>query len=160
MSDITELERRISSALERIGAGLDRIGGTGGGGSSEEVSQLREALETERSANSQLEERVRAIRDRQEQTVSALEAEVGRLRQAASARDAEIQKLKRVNAQLRENNQALREANERGVGDAHLINKAMMTELDALRTSRDSDRAELDAVLGELKPLLEREANA
>ncbi len=43
-----------------------------------------------------------------------------------------LQRLKRINDQLRQNNQALREANEDGVGDPHLINKAMMTELEAL----------------------------
>ncbi len=158
MNDITELERRITAALDRIGNGLASVGGKGG--ASDEVAQLREALETEQSANSQLEERVRAIRDRQEQTVSALETEVTRLREASARHDGELQKLKRVNAQLRQNNQALRDANEQGVGDPHLINKSMMTELDALRASRDADRAELDAVLGELRPMLERGANA
>ncbi len=158
MSDITELERRINSALDRIGAGLGHIGGSSGG--SAELTRLREALETEQSANAQLEERVRAIRDRQEETVGALEAEVGRLREAAARHGAEVQRLKRINSQLRQNNQALREANEQGVGDPHLINKAMLTELDALRASREADRAELDAVLGELKPLLEGGANA
>lgn len=158
MSDITELERRINSALDRIGAGLGHIGGSSGGPA--ELARLREALETEQSANAQLEERVRAIRDRQEETVGALEAEVGRLREAAARHEAEVQRLKRINSQLRQNNQALREANEQGVGDPHLINKAMLTELDALRASREADRAELDAVLGELKPLLQGGANA
>ncbi|MGB5560245.1 MAG: hypothetical protein WBN04_19805 [Paracoccaceae bacterium] len=158
MSDITELERRITSALDRIGTGLVRIGGSGG--ASTEAAQLREALETERSANAQLEERVKAIRDRQEQTVGALEAEVARLREAAARHDGEVQRLKRINDQLRQNNQALRAANEDGVGDPHLINKAMMAELEALRATRDADRSELDAVLGELKPLLEGGANA
>ena len=158
MSDITELERRITGALDRIGAGLDRIGGSGG--ASKELTQLREALETERTANAQLEERVKAIRDRQEQTVSALEAEVARLREASGSHDSELQRLRRVNEQLRQNNQALREANAEGVGDAHLINTSMMTELDALRASRAADRAELDAVLGELKPMLEGSNNA
>ncbi len=88
MSDITELERRITAALDRIGTGLVRIGGSGD--ASTEAAQLREALETERSANAQLEERVKAIRDRQEQTVSALEAEVARLREAAARHDGEV----------------------------------------------------------------------
>jgi len=153
MSDITELERRITAALDRISTGLGKAGGSNA--VSDELVRLREALESEQSANAQLEERVRAIRDRQEDTVSALEAEVARLREAAVRHDAEIQRLNRVNGQLRQNNHSLREANEQGVGDPHLINKAMMAELDSLRVSRDADRAELDAVLGELKPLLE-----
>lgn len=158
MSDITELERRITRALDRIGTGLDGISQPGG--SSQELMQVREALETERTANAQLEARVKAIRDRQEQTVSALEAEVARLREASGSHEAEVQRLRRVNDQLRQNNQALREANAEGVGDAHLINSSMMTELDSLRASRAADRAELDAVLGELRPLLEGGNNA
>jgi chromosome segregation ATPase len=158
MTDITELERRITAALDRISIGLPGIGGSGDAGA--EVARLREALEAEQTANAQLEERVKAIRDRQEQTVSALEAEVARLREAAAGHEAGMQRLKRINDQLRQNNLALREANQEGVGDPHLINKAMMTELDALRTTHDADRAELDAVLGALRPLLEGEVNA
>ena len=159
MSDITELERRITSALDRIGTGLARVS-SGGGNMAADVASLREALETEQSANAQLEERVKAIRDRQEETVSALEAEVARLREAATKHDGELQRLKRINDQLRQNNRALRDANEQGVGDAHLINKSMTTELEALRDSREADRAELDQVLGELKPLLEGGSHA
>lgn len=158
MNDIIELERRITAALDRISTGLPDIGGTGDAGA--EVVRLREALETEQTANAQLEERVIAIRDRQEQTVSALEVEVARLREASSGHEAEMQQLKRINGQLRQNNLALRAANQEGVGDPHLINKAMMTELDALRTSHDADRAELDAVLVALRPMLEGEVNA
>jgi uncharacterized protein (DUF885 family) len=158
MNDITELERRITAALDRIGAGISGIGGSGD--STAETAKLREALEAEQTVNAQLEERVKAIRDRQEQTVSALEAEVARLREAAGQHQAELQRLKRIGAQLRQNNVALREANEQGVGDAHLINKAMLTELDALRTTREADRTELDAILGALKPLLEGGLNA
>ena len=159
MSDITELERRITGALDRIGNGLARIGKTGGDMPAE-VGKLREALEAEQSANAQMEERVKAIRDRQEETVGALEAEVARLRDAVAKHDGEMRRLKRINDQLRQNNRALRDANAQGVGDAHLINKSMTTELEALRASREADRAELDTVLGELKPMLEGASNA
>lgn len=158
MNDITELERRITAALDRIGTGISGI--SGASDSTAETARLREALEAEQTVNAQLEERVKAIRDRQEQTVSALEAEVARLREAVGQHQTELQRLKRIGTQLRQNNVALREANQQGVGDAHLINKAMLTELDALRTTREADRTELDAILGALKPLLEGGSNA
>jgi hypothetical protein len=48
----------------------------------------------------------------------------------------------------------LRAANETGVGEPHLINKAMMAELEALRAVRSSDRAEVDAIIAELEPIV------
>jgi len=53
---------------------------------------------------------------------------------------------------------ALRTANEAGVGEPHLINKAMMAELEALRASRATDVAEADAILGALTPLVAKAA--
>ncbi len=40
------------------------------------------------------------------------------------------------------------------MAEPHLINKSMMAELEALRTTQAADRAELDAVLTELVPLV------
>lgn len=161
MSDIVELERRITAALERIGTGLDALAQgqpaqatTGTGESDAEIAQLTEALSAEREANQQLEERVRVIRERQETTVADLEKEVASLREESMAYGADLGKIKRVNSQLRENNQALREANADGLSDPHLINKSMLTELEALRARRETDRAEMDEILSELKPLI------
>ncbi len=161
MADVAELEKRITVALDRIGAGLSALsaGGTPGG-DGDELASLQEILETERTANAQLEQRVVAIKDKQEKLVAMLEAEVAKLREETSANEAAIQQVKRVNHRLRENNRALREANRQGVGDAELINAGMVAELDALRATHDSDRAELDAILVELKPLVEGGANA
>ena len=49
---------------------------------------------------------------------------------------------------------------EAGVSEPHLVNQAMMSELEGLRVAREGDRAEMDAILGELKPLLEEPSNA
>ncbi|MGH1332117.1 MAG: hypothetical protein ACRBBK_14625 [Paracoccaceae bacterium] len=161
MSDIVELERRITAALKRIGAGLDALGQTAEAPAAPqndeaeaEIARLNEALTAEREANQQLEERVRVIRERQETTVAALEKEVASLREESMAHGADLSRIKRVNTQLRENNQALREANVAGLADPHLINKSMLAELEALRTRRDTDRAEMDEILNELKPLI------
>ncbi len=157
MTDVAELEKRIAAALERIGAGL---GDLKPGQSGAEVSELQEALDTERTANAQLSERVLAIKDKQESLIKDMEAEVAKLRAELSGIDVHVQNMKRVNRKLRENNRALRDANKQGVGDPELINTGLDAELDALRASRDSDRAELDAILVELKPLAEGAASA
>lgn len=163
MNDIAELERRITLALERIGAGLDMLGTTAGGVPSEaevpseaaaRIADLEEALETERTTNAQLTERVRAIREKQETMVGALEAKVARLTRQADAATLELQRLTQVNADLSDANRALSLAAAEGVAQPELINHALMTELDALRAARAADLAEMDDILSELKPLI------
>ncbi|HHS89615.1 MAG TPA: hypothetical protein ENJ26_04525 [Rhodobacteraceae bacterium] len=161
MSDVHELEKRLSAALDRIAKGLSAVAPVAAGAPDPaELERLRETLETERNANAQLEQRVLAIKEKQEKLVASMEAEVNRLRAEVEQQEAAVQKMKRVNKRLRENNRALREANRQGVADPELINNSMVAELDALRASRESDRAELDMILSELKPLVEGGANA
>lgn len=152
MDDIQEFERRITSALDRASQALDAL--RAGGGDGEDTSALKDELEAERIANSQLEERVRAIKEKQEQMVERLEGEVADLKQALSDRDASLQQVRSVNDALRDSNKKLRAANARGVGDAELVNVAMATELDALRTARNADRAEIEEILATLDPVL------
>lgn len=154
MSDITDLERRVTAALARIGAGLDALPHTAPQVDPGEVEALKTALEAERVANAQLEERVRVIKKRQDKSVNKLTARVAELEQQAEKHLGDLARLKQVNAQLRESNTALRGANEEGVGDAHLINKAMLAELEGLRATREADLSELETIMGELKPLI------
>jgi chromosome segregation ATPase len=153
MSDIAELERRVSYALDRISNAVARIDVSRG-------EDLAAALAAEREANAQLEARVAAIKERQETKVAALEAEVRDLRAALLARDGEVQRMREVNAGLRASNAALREANAEGLADAGLVNAAMEAELAALRTTADARRAEIDAILARLEPLIEERAHA
>lgn len=154
MSDIAELERRITAALDRAGQAMDRLSASGASHAGGDGPDLAAELEAERTANAQLEERVRAIKVKQETMVAGLEADVARLKEALATRDAEVQQMRGVNAELRESNKALREANAEGVGDAHLVNSSMMSELEALRAARSADRAELDEVLSTLDSVL------
>lgn len=165
MSDIQDFELRINAALERIRRAAETLGeGARGMVSSDaevdpgDVEALRLALDNERSANAQLEERVRAIRERQENQVTQLELRVAKLTARADSADQELARLRSVNAQLRENNAALRAANAAGLGDAGLINSGVETELEAIRTLRDGDRAELDAIINELSALTHEES--
>jgi len=159
MSEFAELQSRIDAAMARIGAGLEALAKLPKSDPAE-ATALTEALEAERTANAQLEERVKAIRERQENLVGTLEAEVAKLRREMARHDNDLNRLKQVNAELRANNQALRAANAEGLGDAGLINTGLESELDGLRASHDADRAELDAILGELKPLVEARTDA
>jgi len=161
MSDLGDLEQRITAALDRIGTGLDVMAVQGSdGGDNTKVDELQAALDAEKTANAQLEERVVAIKEKQEGLVKGLEEEVAKLRAEVSARETDARAIKQKNRHLRENNRALREANQQGVGDPKLINDGMSAELDALRANQASDRAELDSILVELKPLVEERGNA
>lgn len=166
MSDIEGLQSRIMAALDRIGQGIEAMdaGGGSGGSGGDDADALRQELEDEKLANAQLEERIKQIKSKLE----AAEAELGALRAAAKEQagdadargaglrklDGELQALRKANQQLRDNNAALRAANTDGVVEPHLINKAMMAELEGLRAARSADRAEMDAVLSELDALV------
>lgn len=156
MTDISDLQARITAALDRIGSGIDGLGAPTARLAADvaEIARLTAALDEERTANAQLEERVRTIKEKQDGTVEVLAGEVERLRGLLATEEQAVARLGRVNADLRANNNALREAIQRGVAEPHLVNKSMMAELEALRAAQSADRAELDAVLGELNALV------
>lgn len=158
MSDISELETRITTALERISAGVDTLA-SGTPGQGDEIEKLTSALEEERTVNAQLEERVKGIKEKQDSTVQALVAEVDRLGNLLAQEEQALARMRQVNTDLRTNNDALREAANQGVVEPHLINKSMMAELDGLRAAQSADRSELDAVLGELNGLIAQVQN-
>lgn len=171
MSDISQFETRISSALERIGRAValaeeradSAVSDEGGIASEEmvaEVGRLNEALEHEKDNNAQMEERVRAIHEKQQSFVASLEEEVEQLRRQLMDHDGEMQKMRSVNAQLRANNTQLREANAEGVSDPNLVNVALMGELDAIKVVRDADALELDVILTELNEAVAANASA
>ncbi len=157
MSQIEELQSRITAALDRIGAGVEGLGGLPAPAAEPdtgELDTLRQQLEDEKLVNAQLEERLKSLRDKQERAGEAANAALGQQRAQMEQLDADLQRLRKANAQLRENNQALREANQAGVAEPHLINKSMLGELEALRAARAADSAEVAAVLGQLGPLI------
>ena len=161
MSDIDAMQGRIMAALDRIGQGLDGLTQDKG---DTELEGLRQQLEDEQLANAQLEERVKKLsartREAEEAARAAGAAQSTEAADRATAQqeraqamtqlDGELQSLRKANQQLRDNNTALRAANSEGVAEPHLINKAMMAELDGLRAARAADRAEMDVLLTEL----------
>ena len=68
--------------------------------------------------------------------------------------DADLQGLRETNEALRDVNAKLRAANANGLGDAKLIEDGAAAELEALKAARSADRAEIEAVLGALEPLI------
>ena len=172
MSEIAELERRITAALERIGQGVAALSeapapGAAGDGSGDaagsaagRIAGLEEALDSERTANAQLTERVRAIKEKQETTVTHLDQRVADMTRQLDVQGLELQRMKKTNVQLRETIRTLREALETHVAEPHLINKSMLAELEALRASRLSEIAEMDEILDGLKPLIAEVAAA
>ncbi|MEP3676982.1 hypothetical protein [Sulfitobacter sp.] len=151
MSDIEELQRRITAAMDQVAFGLDKLG-TGATGPDPETLQQ---LEDERTANAQLQERVRSLRTKSDAEIATLRAGLDEGDARMAQLDVELQRVRRANAQLSDACAALREANAEGVGDPHLINKAMLAELEALRAARAADLAEASTILSSLQPLVE-----
>lgn len=174
MSEIDDLQRRITAAMQRIGTGVETLAAraqTPAVPATQEPTPdqeaLEEALEEEKLANAQLEERLRALKARHGEEIAALKAgadnsaELDALRAELDAQhqlmaglDKDLQRLRQANDQLRDSNEALRRANENGVGEPELINRALEAELEGLRAARATDLAEANAVLAKLEPLL------
>lgn len=157
MSEISELEGRITAALDRIRRGLDAIPASVVAEAPDPaaLSDLEARLDEERTANAQLEERVKALKDRQETRIAALEADVSSERARIQRMDADLQGLRETNADLREVTAQLRAAVADSLAEPELVNRAILAELDGLRATRDADRAEVEAILAELKPIVE-----
>ncbi|WP_371169926.1 hypothetical protein [Aliiroseovarius sp. 2305UL8-7] len=153
MSDISELETRITTALERISTGLSALAPQSDG-AEEELARLKTELEDEKTANSQLDERMAALQQSHSDGLGKMRGDIERAATQLSADEAIIMKLRQANADLRANNDALRQAVSDGVADPDLVNSSLQAELEGLRVAQAADRAELDAVLGELGQLI------
>lgn len=166
MSDISELEARLTQALERIRQGVGQLAvvpvqevpeleeavSTSDDG---EIARLKAQLEDEQTANAQLEERVKTIRKRQEQRVKRLETDLEAANQTVAQLEATLADLRSKTDALRQTNDALRSANTENVGEPRLINQAMMAELETLRAERRADAEEVGAIVNILKPVVE-----
>ncbi len=179
MQEISELERRIAVALDRIGKGVDRIPAAALTGTmapvppvaatpataalpagSEDLATLRAQLEEERTASAQLQERLRAVKDKDLVLQSQLQEKVEKLTRQLDVQGLELQRMRKTAISLREQLRVLREAQAQGVSDPHLINKSMLAELDALRATRLSEMAELDEIAAALDEHLTEAENA
>lgn len=151
MTDIDELQRRIASAMDRIATASGGLAAP----NTAATEALQTALDDEKLANAQLTERVSKLSEQQESAIASARTAAAEAEARTAALDLELQRLRQANEQLRKSNVALREANEAGVGEPHLINKAMLAELEALRAARAADIAEASSIIGALTPLLD-----
>ncbi len=165
MSQIDELHSRITRALDRISTGVEALGSAQPDAGTEasadgEIAALRGALDEERMANAQLEERVRKLHAQIEGTPDAsaesvaLAGQLEAQRGAMAALDGELQRLRQANEALMHSQAEMREALEAGLGEPHLINQAMLAELESLRAARGVEAAEAQALLAGLTPVL------
>ncbi|HBD91473.1 MAG TPA: hypothetical protein DC061_13295 [Gemmobacter sp.] len=217
MKDLAELERRITAALARIGAGIDQLQAPPAvdltspepaEADTAELDLLRAALEAERAVSTELRAALALAAATQEaadaaraeavaaedaapgaedtdaeiagvedagaegsgpedsgpeqagaevaavEDTAALLARIEDLTRQVDVQGLELQRMRQSSIQLRETLRALREQASEGV-EAHLINRAMLAELEALRAARSSETAELAAILAELAPILD-----
>jgi chromosome segregation ATPase len=155
MSDIQELERRINAALERIGQAVDaRSPGPAAPVDDGRLAAMAEELQAERDANARLQERLHLLTERDPGQVGELQARVERLTRQLDEQGLEVARMRKNVIHLRETMRGLREAQSQGLTEPHLLNKAMLAELEALRATRLSEMAEMDEILAELKPLI------
>jgi len=157
MSNIEELERRISVAFDRIGQAVDRFVPAAPG---IDTAALQDALQAEQATNAELTERLRVMTLRGESDAAEATEKVGRLVRALDAQGIELQRLKNTVIQLRESLRALREAQTGAVADPHLLNTAMLVELEALHATRLTEMAQMEEILAELHPLIEEVQDA
>ena len=163
MRDITEFEKRITAAFERIGKGIDRLSNqpkvtATAVPSALSDSALRAQLEEEKSLTAQLQARLRSAKDRE--VKGDLQEKVDRLTQQLDVQGLELQRMRRVNASLRDQLEVLRSAQSSGLVEPGQINKSILAELDALRAQRLTEMAEMDEILAALEPHLKEAGNA
>lgn len=176
MTQIDELQHRITAALDRISQGVEKIEAKAAEAvpapapepqiDPEDHARLKEALEEEKLANAQLEERVRKLHEQHRLDLEAVQAAAEAQSQPAAPEvdlavlDMHMQRLQQANDMLRNTNEELRKALAENVGEPHLINKAMLAELEGLRAARAVETAETKAIVASLTPLLEAAANS
>ena len=159
MTEISDLEHRINTALERIGAAVEGVTAprpeSENAEAAQELEELRTALEDEKTANTQLEERMRQLRERQDDGLKQLEERVQSLGARAADQEREVARLAALNDQLRSASEKLREAALNGAPGPEPVNATVLAELESLQILYDSQKQELDALLAELRPVVE-----
>ncbi|TVP73825.1 MAG: hypothetical protein EA339_02150 [Rhodobacteraceae bacterium] len=160
MSTVSDLENRLGRALDRIAKSAAALG-IAAPQDRTELDALTRQLDVERAKNAQLSERVNAVRQRQETSFTTLEKRLARMTEQLDLQSLEMLRLKKANTKLIEANRQLRDSVEAKIIEPSTINRSLVAELEALRAERAAEMAEMEDVLGELKPLISPEdANA
>ena len=139
MSDIEELERRVTAAMDRLAKGIGALDS----GHAARIAELETALEEERVVNAQLKERVARLRQKHTRANAAVEK-----------LDLEMQRLRRANEELIESNSALM-GEEAEKASTDIVKQALLAELEALRAARASEAEEAQSIIGSLSALVD-----
>ncbi|GFE66686.1 hypothetical protein [Litoreibacter roseus] len=151
MADLSQLEQRITQALDKIAAGVEAgLNKPAPDPASVSLSDLTEELEIERATN----ERLVAGREKTTAQIERLDIRVERLTKRLEAADTENKRLEAVIEALSENNSALREANAAHQPADVVVDASLSAQLADLKASRKADLDELDDILAELAPLV------
>ena len=171
MTEVEELESRLGTALERIEDGLARMDGEPelrarlteaeerAAAAEGRADALEEGLGAERGAGAQLAERLRQSKRRHDLQLRRMQVEAEEMAARLEEAEAALARQRRANDRLRETSEALRAAATAG-GEPPAIDEALLAELEGLHAAREADRDEIDAILSDLAPLLEREEEA
>lgn len=154
VNDLENLQGRISTALERIRQGAERLAAQSAAGDAAQSAALAEALDAEKLANAQLENRIAALREKHEAERAGQASDRQSIAAGYAALEQDLQRLRAASDQLRQSNQMLRDANAQGLADAELIDAAQSAEIEALRAQLNAERAESDVVLAQLSAML------
>ncbi len=152
MQSLAELENRLSAALDRIEGGIAALPAKAGQTAGPDLQQ---ALDDERTVSAQLNERLLAVKQKGAEAQTRLAEQVAQMTRQLDVQGAELKRMRNTTVQLREVLRILREASAQGLSDPHLVNRAMLAELEALRATRLTEVAEMDEILAELAPLIE-----
>ena len=154
MSDVADLGDRITLALDRIRKGIAAKGRA-------DVAEqsVFDALQAERATNKDLIAQITRYKEEQDRKLDDLTSRVENQAAQLQQADAQMQSLRAATDQLRDLNAKLRTALSEGL-DPALLDHALSAEVEALRALRAADAAEVDAILAELKPLIEEAARA
>jgi hypothetical protein len=163
MQDLGELERRITDALNRIGAGIESLGTSPASSEDGTLARLQAELAAERETSAALRRELGAARSPIPAAVlegdeAALRARIEQMTRQLDVQGLEMHRMRKTMVQLRENLRGLRRAQAANLADPEQINRAMQAEIEAMRVARLSEVAELDEIISELTPHIREEA--
>lgn len=153
MSDISELENRISAALDRIAWSVENTPAAADVAPAPQAApdaDLVEELEIERATNAKL----LAAKEQQTGQLQRLEVRVARLTERLEAADIENRRLENVIDSLGSNNDALRLANMNLEPAGAAATEGLDAQLAHLKAARAKDLAELTEIMAEVGPAL------
>jgi hypothetical protein len=118
------------------------------------VATLMSELQHSNAQVAELTEQLKTSKAREIQPQIPTDAKVEKMTQQLDVQGLELQRMRKSTVQLREHLRILHEAAAAQAVQPHMINKAMLAELESLRATRHSETAEMDEILAEIRPLI------